>query len=267
MLSDEATELEHVYSRLPISRESEVATTALDNGQYHHPHYTPEGVLIPVVKEDPNGAPTACGVLVDLKEVQKHLPDEYDFNDLGSNLDQKTTCHTFPLAFTKTLGNFWASDHLQYYLKTFTSHVTEDIFAELSSDSGSDSNSDSNSNPRSNPHSQTHSDGDRAQPQIITRGSMQVYNELAHSTRSKDGKHDTQRGTMTGVLAGCHLNTQVLKRHYNTLRAGVDDIRPHKAYFNKVLSSGDGIGCRLEPTCTVRVSNLPLRLRTARHVY
>lgn len=242
-LTEEASEHTHLYSRLPISDQSRVKTATLKDGRHHPDHYTAGGALIAVVDEDPNYPAVACGILVDLKQVDTQLPNEHSFElEESLNSGKKHVMTTFPLAFTKSMGNIWANDHLNYYYP-FVAQAMSALYPKV-----------------------TGKKKKAALPKIFSRGTMQVYNELSHSTRSSDGKHDTQRGTMTAFFAGHHLTAASHKRHNAILRTSLTNMLPHKAYFAKASSSGENIGCRLEPTTSIRVSNLPAYHQTARHV-
>lgn len=162
-----------------------------------------------------------CGILLNLDQV----PNQVRPADEDQNQPEYTT---FPLAFCKGIGNCQASTHLSFY-QPFVDQINSEL--------------------------RDQEDGPFVPP--VTRGPHQIYNEVAHKTRARDGLHDSQRGYVTAAMSGKCLRGADLRATHSRSQVRCEHELPSQSYKEKLLSTGYYIGLRFEPTVTVNVQVLP----------
>ncbi|KAG8929890.1 hypothetical protein FRC00_001361 [Tulasnella sp. 408] len=172
-----------------------------------------------------------CGILLDLDQVPRQIRAAED-----DRTPPEYT--TYPLAYCKGMGNCQASTHLQFY-QAFVDRVNSAI-------------------------QNAHQD---AYVPPVQRGPHQMYNEIAHKTRARDGLHDSQRGHVTAAMSGKLVRgANLVAAHLRSQRTCEAQL-PSQSYKEKLLRTGHYIGLRSEPTVTVNVQALPEDLQTGRFIY
>lgn len=171
-----------------------------------------------------------CGILLNLDQVPGQIRVAEDDR---SPLEYTT----FPLAYCKGIGNCQASTHLQFY-QAFVDRVNSAI---------QDADQETFVPP-------------------VQQGPHQVYNEIAHKTRARDGLHDSQRGYVTAAMSGKSLRGANLAATHLRSQKICEAQLPSQSYKEKLLRTGHYIGLRSEPTVTINVQALPENLQTGRSV-
>lgn len=169
-----------------------------------------------------------CGVLLNLDQV----PNQVRPADEDQNQAKYTT---FPLAFCKGIGNCQASTHLSFY-QPFVDRVNSEL--------------------------RDQEEGPFVPP--VACGPHQIYNEIAHKTRARDGLHDSQRGYVTAAMSGKCLRGADLRATHLRSQVRCEHELPSQSYKEKLLSTGYYIGLRFEPTVTINVQVLPENCKNGR---
>ncbi|KAG8965397.1 hypothetical protein FRC00_003661 [Tulasnella sp. 408] len=172
-----------------------------------------------------------CGILLNLDSV----PAQVRAADDDRRPPEYTT---FPLAYCKGIGNCQASTHLQFY-HPFVDRVN---------------------------YALQHADQEAFLPPV-QRGPHQIYNEIAHKTRSRDGLHDAQRGYVTAAMSGECLKGANLTNAHSRAQKMCETQLPSESYTEKLLRTGHYIGLRSEPTITINVQALPEGAQTGRSMW
>ncbi|KAG8929987.1 hypothetical protein FRC01_003421 [Tulasnella sp. 417] len=171
-----------------------------------------------------------CGIVLNLNQV----PAEVQAADDDTRHPEYTT---YPLAYCRGIGNCQASTHLNFYQR-FVNRINRELQEE---------------------------GGAGIAP--VKRGPHQIYNEIAHKTRSRDGLHDSQRGYVTAAVAGKNLRGANLAASHLRCQEACSLQLPSESYHEKLLRAGHYIGLRSEPMITINVQALERHRRNGRFIY
>lgn len=178
------------------------------------------------------------GVVLDraeaVRSLESHVYDAYRFDadDVQRIPDREIEDRTYVMyrqGFMKNVVNVQATSHFNYMYP-----LKEDVQAEF----------------------QALSDGERLGP-IITRLNHQIYNEPSHKTRGKDGLFDIGKGRMSGATFSQTMLNPDMRRRGAKLTRGLVTDPPIEDFEAKVMSTGEYIGLRFEPTIQVNMGNMP----------
>jgi hypothetical protein len=210
--------------------------------------YTASGATIHThIPNAPEGRD--CGVMLALDRVPEQMRPRqaFDIDGEATPEPEDRSYYQYPLGFLPGLGNVQASSYLGYF-QAFPDSV-QTRFRQLC---GRDVD-------------ENHVNDEEPRGRIVTGSVHQVYSEIAHKTRDRDGHHDTARALMTGAIGGAGLDGAMGKVH-EALMNKCDQL-PCDKYHEKLDRTEGFIGLRFEPTVIVNVRMIPAQFRNGSYVY
>ena len=231
------------------------------------------GGRIPRREPDEEDNLPACGVLVDLSNIQAlfdpfPLSHDNDDSTTWTDVNDATRIDAYPLAFLRTIGNVQA-DGIPPCFYPLLTEINKTVRKRhgVRRAEGSDSESDAgwseegSEGPGEDSFREDSSGEEGSDPgigrlQAVKPVSAQFYNYMTHRVAIRAGKHDAQQGTVTAAISGGFAKSEKHKEIASKKQSYCDRGLPSDRFHSKISLEDCPTSCRAEFVYSVDVRAL-----------